>query len=105
MLSLVLALLLQSPAPVDARFPVGAVTHLSGCREGKLEVRVINLWEKPGVPFNQNSVLRKLSGTSNASRCTGSKVRIEETRRVNGKTYVRVDGGGWVAETLIKPAK
>ena len=80
---------------------VGRRVHITGCENGELKLRLVNLWNTA----NRSAVVGKLSGDGQAEQgfaCQGAVVIIRE---VIGTMYqvesIAGDQTGWVSEQFI----
>ena len=113
-LTAVLVAACSSPAPsretggtpsttaTAARDPrVGRRVHITGCENGELKARLVNLWNTA----NRSAVVGKLSGDGQESQGFGCQGTVVIIREVIGTMYqvesVAGDQTGWVSEQFI----
>ena len=80
---------------------VGRRVHITGCENGQLKVRLVNLWNTA----NRSAVVGKLSGDGQEALGFGCQGTVVIVREVIGDMYqvesVAGDQTGWVSQQFI----
>ena len=95
------------PSPQRA-LEVGDRFHITGCENGELLLRVVNMWSQPTIAMG-GRIIGQLSGDGRpdgVGRCQGSVVAALEIRVVGDRTHIKIEtivGGtiGWITDSFV----